>query len=700
MGWSPSQGLGRNPVVLRALSTSSAAGAGQGRLQVFAAPDGDQELHVDGPTGAPLQITDANMTALNIPGGGGVGGAGTANRHALWTAAASLSNAVALTNGTLFIGSTGAAPVAAGLTAPAAGIGIAQGAGSITFSLLNDLAALEALATAGLAARTGADTWTTRAIVGTPNRVTVTDGDGVAGNPTLTGPQDIHAGATPTFSRLTLTQATGTSPLAVSSTTVNTDLNADLVDGFDASQTPTANTIPVAIAGGTLSSGWIAEVLTITQLSDVGAKTGTGSTAVMSGSPVLTTPFIGDFTNAGHTHANAAGGGTLSSATFGNDLGEVEALGTVGIAVRRSAINGGWGTRTIIAGAGGTISVVNGNGDSGNPELAVVQSALDHGSIGGLADDDHAQYSRADGTRAFTGTVSGVAPTQPLHLATRQFVLDNAGAGSPSVMDFRLSTTTADPVPADVVSATTLYLVQMTGAEIGLYDGAAWQIVSSAGLSISPSALVAGNIYAVYASNTAAPALVLGAAWTNDTTRSEALARQDGILVQSGTPTRRYLGDVRAVTAGAVRDTELIRGVYNYYNRVARHLRSVDTATRTTTSTTYAQVGGVQVSFLVGVQEDSVHLQGGANCANGSGFIGNVTIGTAVDSSDASATVPGHTIAAEDIYAVPTLDIRAPLGFTTRYLIFRTSVGGNTVSVTGTTGAQSPGTVLLGTVMM
>lgn len=34
------------------------------------------------------------------------------------------------------------------------------------------------------------------------------------------------------------------------------------------------------------------------------------------------------------------------------------------------------------------------------------QSAIDHGSLGGLSDDDHAQYLRADGTRALTGDQS------------------------------------------------------------------------------------------------------------------------------------------------------------------------------------------------------------------------------------------------------------------------------------------------------
>ena len=53
----------------------------------------------------------------------------------------------------------------------------------------------------------------------------------------------------------------------------------------------------------------------------------------------------------------------------------------------------------------------------------------DHGALTGLTDDDHTQYTLADGTRAFTGVVSGVTPTADAHLATKLYVDNNAGAG-------------------------------------------------------------------------------------------------------------------------------------------------------------------------------------------------------------------------------------------------------------------------------
>lgn len=74
------------------------------------------------------------------------------------------------------------------LAAPAAGFTITNPdgvSGNPTFVLSNDLGALEALASTGIAVRTGTDTWAQRTITGTASRLAVTNGNGVSGNPTL-----------------------------------------------------------------------------------------------------------------------------------------------------------------------------------------------------------------------------------------------------------------------------------------------------------------------------------------------------------------------------------------------------------------------------------------------------------------------------------------------------------------------------------
>ena len=66
------------------------------------------------------------------------------------------------------------------------------------------LTALAAYNTNGILTQTAADTFTGRTITGTTNQVTVTNGNGVAGNPTLSLPQNIHTAATPQFANLGL----------------------------------------------------------------------------------------------------------------------------------------------------------------------------------------------------------------------------------------------------------------------------------------------------------------------------------------------------------------------------------------------------------------------------------------------------------------------------------------------------------------
>lgn len=82
------------------------------------------------------------------------------------------------------------------LTAPAAGFTItnpAGVAGDPTFVLSDDLAALEGMAGTGIVARTASNTYAQRTLTAPAAGITVSNGDGVAGNPTLALANDLSA---------------------------------------------------------------------------------------------------------------------------------------------------------------------------------------------------------------------------------------------------------------------------------------------------------------------------------------------------------------------------------------------------------------------------------------------------------------------------------------------------------------------------
>lgn len=81
------------------------------------------------------------------------------------------------------------------ITGPAAGITITNGngvSGNPTIALANDLAAVEGLSTTGMATRTADGAWTTRTITAGTG-VTISNGNGVSGNPTISvDPSTLH----------------------------------------------------------------------------------------------------------------------------------------------------------------------------------------------------------------------------------------------------------------------------------------------------------------------------------------------------------------------------------------------------------------------------------------------------------------------------------------------------------------------------
>jgi hypothetical protein len=144
---------------------------------------------------------------------------------------------------------------------------------------------------------------------------------------------------------------------------------------------------------------------------------------------------------------------------------------------------------------------------------------------------------------------------------------------TPFTCNGRMTLTSGTPVTtSDVSDAGTLYFCPFRGNRIALYDGAAWQEISFVEKSISLSGLTVSKNYDLFGYlDTGDLALEL-LVWTNDTTRATGLSTQDGIYIENGDETRRYLGTIRIESDGNCDDSAAMRHVWNYYNQIEKNL--------------------------------------------------------------------------------------------------------------------------------
>ena len=214
--------------------------------------------------------------------------------------------------------------------------------------------------------------------------------------------------------------------------------------------------------------------------------------------------------------------------------------------------------------------------------------------------------------------------------------------------DFRLSLTTAVPVTtADVTAAATLYCVPYVGNRIGLWNGTAWVNYSTAEMSLALGTLASATIpNDVFCYLSAGVPTLEKLAWTSTTARATALAYQNGILVKSGDSTRRYLGSFAPTATTTTEDSAANRFLWNYYNRIDRPLRRLETtASWTPTALNVWELANAaaanKLNFFIGVVEDEIDF---TLKAHGSTTVATYTLSAAIGLNSVSAPATGSLI--------------------------------------------------------
>lgn len=188
--------------------------------------------------------------------------------------------------------------------------------------------------------------------------------------------------------------------------------------------------------------------------------------------------------------------------------------------------------------------------------------------------------------------------------------------------DGRLTLTTAVPVTtSDVTGASTIYYTPFNGNHISLYNGSSWVQYTFTERSLALSGLTADKNYDVFIYNNAGTlTLELSTAWTNDTTRADALALQDGVYVKDGATTRLYLGTFRSTATTTTEDSAAKRLLWNHYNPVHKAVRCLDTTdswTYTTATLRQKRASNAnEVRVVAGLVRGVIKLTSNAISAN------------------------------------------------------------------------------------
>lgn len=288
--------------------------------------------------------------------------------------------------------------------------------------------------------------------------------------------------------------------------------------------------------------------------------------------------------------------------------------------------------------------------------LFILTRATDFDQSSDIGTGDSTFITSGTTLAATTWAYTGIdAPTMG---STAITFVQTAGQGSlaaPRGSLFRLTLTTGVPLTsADVTGAGTIYLTPYKGNTAWTYDSSVWTEHAFAEISLALTLTATKNYDVFLYNNAGTMTLELSAAWTNDTTRADALALQDGVPVKSSDHSRLWLGSIAASGTNTTEDSRLIRFVSNFYNDEPRNLGVIDTTDSWTYSTfTYRQARGStanQVAAMSCRAGLEIFLKG-VSTAQGSadGFNAGIAIGEDSTTTPVTGSVYGFASSAANI---------------------------------------------------
>lgn len=251
-----------------------------------------------------------------------------------------------------------------------AGFTAADDAGNTrtNLSLSSELNAIAGLSVTGILVRTGSGAYTNRTATGTSNEITITDGDGVSGNPTFALSSTIDLSG-----KTYLKIPTGTAPTIDASGKIAIDSNTDNTNVTQGSITYHDGTRQMYVVAVDAIPSNDSYVLTYNASSKKyafqAAGSPTGYQTVQEEGSGLTQRTTINFIGSGITAADDAGS-TRTNVTLDSNLNAIASLGSNGLIARTGS--GAVSVRTI-SGTSNQISVADGDGVSGNPVLSTPQ---------------------------------------------------------------------------------------------------------------------------------------------------------------------------------------------------------------------------------------------------------------------------------------------------------------------------------------